>query len=91
MTLETFSEKFVIFADALDAVTKMRELVLELAIRGKIVAQEPADEPAAVLLRKIQVEKSRRKATADSLDKEAVAEVNGANFQFHLTGNGSVR
>ena len=37
MNLETFFEKFELFADAPDAVAKMRELVLELAVQGKLV------------------------------------------------------
>lgn len=36
MTLETFFAKFDLFADAPDAVAKMRELVLELAVRGNL-------------------------------------------------------
>jgi len=36
MKLETFFEKFAQFADAPDAVTKMRELILLLALDGKI-------------------------------------------------------
>ena len=39
MKLETFFEKFDQFADAPDAVAKMRELVLQLAVQGKLVAQ----------------------------------------------------
>ena len=42
MTLDTFFEKFDQFADAPDAVAKMRELVLELAVQGKLV--EPPSE-----------------------------------------------
>jgi type I restriction enzyme, S subunit len=44
MKLETFFEKFDKFADAPDAVAKMRELVLELAIHGGLVPRSP-DEP----------------------------------------------
>jgi type I restriction enzyme S subunit len=40
MTLETFFEKFDQFADAPDAVAKMRELVLDLAVTGRLVAPE---------------------------------------------------
>ncbi len=40
MNLETFFEKFDLFADAPDAVAKMRELVLQLAVQGKLVAQD---------------------------------------------------
>ncbi|MGB5687341.1 MAG: restriction endonuclease, partial [Candidatus Electrothrix sp.] len=36
---------------------KLRELILELAVRGKLVAQDPTDEPASVLLRRIAAEK----------------------------------
>lgn len=43
MTLDTFFKKFDQFADAPDAVAKMRELVLELAVQGKLV--EPPSKP----------------------------------------------
>jgi len=46
MKLETFFEKFDQFADAPDAVAKMRELVLQLAVQGRLVPQDPNDEPA---------------------------------------------
>jgi type I restriction enzyme S subunit len=59
MTLETFFEKFDQFADAPDAMAKMRELVLRLAVQGKLVPQNPNDEPAEELLEKIAAEKLR--------------------------------
>lgn len=46
MTLETFFEKFDLFADAPGAVGKMRELVLELAVKGNLVEQK-SNEPSA--------------------------------------------
>jgi restriction endonuclease S subunit len=51
MKLETFFEKFELFADAPDAVAKMRELVLRLAVEGGLVphsAAEPAVPYASV-------------------------------------------
>lgn len=39
-------------------ITKLRELILELAVRGKLVPQDPNDEPASVLLEKIAAEKA---------------------------------
>jgi len=53
MKLETFFEKFDQFADAPDAVAKMRELVLQLAVRGELVPQDPQDEPAAKAIERI--------------------------------------
>ncbi|EJB8441288.1 restriction endonuclease subunit S [Vibrio parahaemolyticus] len=38
-------------------VKKLRELILELAVRGKLVPQDPNDEPASVLLECIAEEK----------------------------------
>lgn len=40
-------------------VQKLRELILELAVRGKLVPQDANDEPASALLEKIAAEKAR--------------------------------
>lgn len=40
-------------------IQKLRELILELAVRGKLVPQDPNDEPASILLKKIEAEKKR--------------------------------
>lgn len=40
-------------------VKKLRELILELAVRGKLVPQDLSDEPASELLKRIQAEKAK--------------------------------
>lgn len=40
-------------------ITKLRELILELAVNGKLIPPDPTDEPAAVLLERIAVEKAQ--------------------------------
>ncbi|EIK0771669.1 restriction endonuclease subunit S [Vibrio alginolyticus] len=40
-------------------IKKLRELILELAVRGKLVPQDPNDEPASVLLERIAQEKAQ--------------------------------
>jgi len=43
----------------LTGIKKLRELILELAVRGQLVPQDPNDEPASVLLEKIATEKAQ--------------------------------
>jgi len=38
---------------------QLRQKILDLAIRGKLVPQDPNDEPAAVLLERVRAEKER--------------------------------
>ena len=38
---------------------KLRQKILDLAIHGKLVPQDPTDEPASVLLERIKAEKER--------------------------------
>lgn len=50
---------FDVIAQAPQGVAKLRELILTLAVQGKLVTQDASDEPASVLLQRIQTEKSR--------------------------------
>jgi len=59
MNQQTFFEKFDVLADAPDGVQKLREIILLLAVQGKLMPQGREDEPAAVLLEKIKVIKER--------------------------------
>ncbi|MDA8404211.1 MAG: restriction endonuclease subunit S, partial [Desulfobacteraceae bacterium] len=59
MNPDTFFEHFDLLADAPNGVQKLREMVLQLAVSGKLVPQDPDDEPAAVLLERIRTEKDR--------------------------------
>ncbi|KAA0876572.1 restriction endonuclease subunit S [Nitrincola tapanii] len=43
----------------LAGINKLRELILELAVRGKLVPQNPDDEPASELLKRIEAEKAQ--------------------------------
>ena len=59
MNMEIFSKNFEFLADAPNSVQKLREVILQLAVQGKLVAQDPGDDPAAVLLEKIRGEKEK--------------------------------
>ena len=46
-------------AEAPDAVDCLRRFILDLAVRGKLVAQDPADEPASELMKRVAGEKTQ--------------------------------
>ena len=60
MTLGEFIEVFDTVAEAPGGIERLRELVLQLAVRGRLVRQDSGDEPAAVLLGRIADEKARQ-------------------------------
>jgi type I restriction enzyme S subunit len=47
-------------ADAPDAIARLRKFVLDLAVRGKLVSQDPKDKPASDLLKRITKEKAQQ-------------------------------
>ena len=52
-------ENFDLLAASVGGVAKLRDLILSLAVRGRLVPQDPADEPASELLKRIRAEKER--------------------------------
>jgi type I restriction enzyme, S subunit len=56
---ETFLEQLAHLTEATNGIPKLRELILQLAVRGKLVPQNPNDEPASELIKRIKAEKQR--------------------------------
>jgi type I restriction enzyme S subunit len=56
------SEHLSVLAAAPDGIQKLRGLILELAVQGKLVAQDPNDEPASELLKRIAAARARLEA-----------------------------
>jgi len=59
MTTDRFLDHFDRISEAPDALPRLRRFILDLAVRGKLVEQDPNDDPASELLKRIQAEKAR--------------------------------
>lgn len=59
MNAEQLLAHYERIAEAPDAIARLRRFVLDLAVRGKLVEHDPADEPASELLGRITAEKAQ--------------------------------
>ncbi len=59
MNPDRFLTHYEKIADAPDAIPRFRSFVLDLATRGKLVEQEPKDEPASELLKRSAAKKAQ--------------------------------
>ena len=73
-----------ILATAPGGVARLRELILTLAVQGKLVPQDPADEPASVLLQKTRAEKDRLIAEGKIRRDKPLAEMAEEEKPFEL-------
>lgn len=73
----------------------LRQKVLDLAIRGKLVPQDPNDEPASVLLERIRAEKQRLvkegKLKAKDIKGDTIIFVGDDNLHYEKYADGSVK
>ena len=65
-------------------IQKLRELILELAVRGKLVLQAPDDEPAFELMKKIAAEKKRLFKEGKIHSLKALPEIGSDEISFEL-------
>jgi type I restriction enzyme S subunit len=75
---------FDLIAQAPGGVARLRELILTLAVQGKLVPQDPSDEPASELLKKIRAEKDRLIAEGKIKRGTPLAEIGDDEKPFEL-------
>ena len=73
-----------LLATAPGGVARLRELILTLAVQGKLVLQDPKDEPASELLKKIRAEKDRLIAKGKIKRDKPLAEIGEEEKPFEL-------
>jgi len=73
-----------LLAGAPNGIKKLRELILELAVRGKLVPQYPNDEPASELLKRIAEEKTRLVAEGKIKKQKPLTEIDEEALPFEL-------
>jgi type I restriction enzyme, S subunit len=67
-------------------IKKLRELILELAVRGKLVPQDPNDEPASELLKRIAAEKAELVKQGKIKKQKPLSEISEDEKPFELPG-----
>jgi type I restriction enzyme S subunit len=79
VSLDLFFDNFEQFTDVPYGIQRLREVILQLAVQGKLVPQDPNDEPASVLLDKIKTEVTKQteeriisRGELVQLDKETI-------------------
>ena len=77
-------QHFDLIAQAPGGVARLRELILTLAVQGKLVPQDPSDEPASVLLQMIRTEKDWLIAEGKIKRDKPLAEIEDEEKPFEL-------
>ncbi len=81
------TNKLPLLAGAPNGIKKLRELILELAVRGKLMPQDPNDEPASELLKRIAEEKARLVAEGKLKKQKPLAEISPEETPYDVPGN----
>jgi len=78
------TDNLPLLASAPNGIKKLRELILELAVRGKLVPQDPNDEPASELLKRIAEEKARLEANGKTQKQKSFKKIGDDEKSFDL-------
>ena len=65
MSIDLFFADFDRMIQSPESVHRLRRFILDLAVRGKLVPQDPNDEPASELMKRIAAEKARLVKTGE--------------------------
>lgn len=78
------TDNLPLLAGAPNGIKKLRELILELAVRGKLVPQYISDEPASELLKRIAEEKARLTVQGKIKKQKLLAKIDEEEKPFEI-------
>jgi type I restriction enzyme S subunit len=84
MNADRLLAQFERISEAPDAIARLRRFILDLAVRGKLVEQDPEDEPAEELLKRIAVEKVRLVKTGEMKRGKVLPPIEEDKLSFDL-------
>jgi type I restriction enzyme S subunit len=84
MTPVWLLKHFEQISEAPDAIPRLRRFILDLAVRGKLVEQNPEDEPASDLLKRIEAEKERLTEAETIRDQKLPIPIETENTRFQI-------
>lgn len=85
MNAQCLLQHFDRISEAPDAVARLRRFILDLAVRGKLVEQDPNDEPAEELLKRIVSKKAKLVKTGAIRNVSALAKLVRTEEPFFLS------
>jgi type I restriction enzyme, S subunit len=74
--------RFDRISDAPNAIPHLRQFILDLAVRGKLVEQDPMDEPASELLERVRAEKARLAKECKSKRQASAPQIGDEELPF---------
>jgi type I restriction enzyme, S subunit len=85
--MSLLEQHFDVAFAAPDGIKKLRELILTLAMQGKLVPQDPNDEPASELLRSIEAEKKKLIKEGKIKQPKPLPEITSEEVPYDLPKN----
>lgn len=82
--MEVLEKYFDVAFAAPDGIKKLRELILTLAMQGKLVPQDPNDQPASELLKDIEAEKRRLVKAGKIREQKPLSEIKRGEVPYEL-------
>ena len=82
--MELLEMHFDIAFAAPDGIRKLRELILSLAMKGKLVPQDPNDQPASALMNEIEAEKKGLEKEGKIRQQSPLPKIKSDEFRYQL-------